>query len=95
MVFLQFLESDPFKCKIHKDSNYFYFIDDLLLAYPWNNDLTKITDRLNNIELENYNNLPFLDILLIDYNKLECKVYIINPRIKLTIHVFTHCITQK
>ena len=42
--------------------------------YPWNNELTKITDRLHNIEptidfiyeLETKDALPFLDILQIN-----------------------------
>ena len=49
-LFLEFLESGPFKFIIPKDSNYFYYTDDILLIYPQDNDLTKITDRLNNIE---------------------------------------------
>ena len=52
-----------------------------LLIYPLNDNLTKITDRLNNIKLTidftyelETNTLFFFDILQIDNNnKLECK----------------------
>ena len=68
-LFLEFLDSCPFKFIILKDSNYFYYIDYILLIYPWKNGL-KITDRLNNIEfiidftykLKTNNTLCFLDI---------------------------------
>ena len=45
--FLEFLESGISKFIIPKDLNYFCHIDDTLLIYPWNYDLTKITDGLN------------------------------------------------
>ena len=52
------LESNPFKFIIPKDSRYFCHVDDILFIYPRNNDLTKITDKLNKIECTidfNYN----------------------------------------
>ena len=36
--FLIFLESGPFEFITPKDSNYFWYIDDILLIYPRNND---------------------------------------------------------
>ena len=50
--FLEFFSSGPFKSIIHKRF-YFHYIEDTLLINPWNNDLTKIKDRLNKIELTN------------------------------------------
>ena len=51
-LLLKFLESDPFKCIIPKDSLYFRCIGNILYIYifPRNNDLIKITDKLNKIE---------------------------------------------
>ena len=72
-LFLQFLEFGPIKFIIPEDFNYFHYIDDVLFIYPWNNDLTKITDGLNTIEpttdftyeRENNNTLPILDSLTV------------------------------
>ena len=66
-IYLEFLEPVPFKYIIPSNSNYFLYIDDILLIYPQELDLTKITDRLIKIEpmikftheLETYNSLPF------------------------------------
>lgn len=83
-IFLEFLESGPFKYIIPDDTHYFLYIDDILFIYPQKHDLNKITDRLNRVEptikftheLESNNSLPFLDILLTrNNNKLEFKVY--------------------
>ena len=49
-LFLELVYSDPFKFIIPKDSNYFNYVDDILLMYPRNNDRTQITDALNKIE---------------------------------------------
>ena len=46
--FLEFLKSGLFQFVIPQDSD--YCIDDILFIYPQNNDSTKITDRLNNVE---------------------------------------------
>ena len=65
-----------FKYIIPSNSNYFRFIDDILLIYPQEYHLVKITDRLNKMEatvnftheLLTNNSLPFLDDLLIRNN---------------------------
>ena len=83
-----FLNLVPFEFITPKDSSYFYYIDDILLINLQNNDFTKITDRLNKMEptidfnykLETNNTLTFLDILMINNNKLEFNTYFIKPR---------------
>ena len=83
-IYLEFLESGPFKYIIPNTARYFRYIDDILLIYLQYLDLHSITDRLNNVEpsikftyeLENNSTLPYLDISLIrNINKLEFKVY--------------------
>ena len=83
-VYLEFLESGPFKYIILNTAHYFRYIDDMLLICPQDLDFHSITDRLNNVEpsikftyeLENNSTSPFLDILFIkNINKLEFKVY--------------------
>ena len=81
-IYLEFLESGPFKYIIPDTAHYFRYIDDILLIYPQDLDLHSITDKLNvepfkfTCELEYIYTLPFLDILLIrNINKLEFKVY--------------------
>ena len=72
-IYLEFLESGPFKCIIPNTARYFRYIDDILLIYPHDLDLHSITDRLNNVEpslkftyeFEYNSTLTFLDILLI------------------------------
>ena len=61
--------------------------------------LTKVTDKLNNIEPtidftyeQETNILPFSDILLINNNKLEFK-FISNPLIKMIVYIFTCILT--
>ena len=80
-----------------------YSIDYILLIYPWNYDLIKITDRLNNIlptidfiyELKTNNTLLFEDILLINHNnKLEFKVHLKSTNKIFHIH-FTRIIIPK
>ena len=51
--YLNFCEIVPFKFIIVKDSNVFRCAADIFLLYLRNNDLTKITDELNIIELTN------------------------------------------
>ena len=71
-IYLEFLESGPFKYIIPNTTHYFRYIDDILLIYPQDLDLHSITDRLNNVEpsikftyeLEYNSTQPFLDILL-------------------------------
>ena len=98
-LFLELLKSGLFKFIIRKDSNYFRYIDDISYIYPRNNDFTKITDRLNNVEpsinftykQENNNTLNFLDILLINNkNKFEFKVHHESPNKKDDIHFYSH-----
>ena len=83
-IYLEFLESGPFKYIIPNTASYFRYIENILLIYPQNLDLHSITDRLNNVEssikftyeLESNNTLPFLDILLIRIiNNLKSNVY--------------------
>ena len=97
-LFLEFLNSGHFKFMTPRNSNYFRHTDDILLIYPRNNDVTKITDRLYNFEpninftyeLENNNTLPFLKILLINHNKLEYKVHHISANKNDHIHFYSH-----
>ena len=83
-IYLEFLESCPFKYIIPNTACYFRYIDDTLLIYPQDLDLHSITEKLNNVELsikftyelESNSTLHFLDILLIrNINKLEFKIY--------------------
>ena len=83
-IYLEFLESGPFKYIIPNTAHYFRYIDDILLIYLQDLDLQTIIDRPNNVEpsvkftyeLEYNSTLPFLDILLIrNINKLGFKVY--------------------
>ena len=46
-IYQEYLESGPFKYIIPSNSNYFRYIDDILLIDPQELDLVKITDRLN------------------------------------------------
>ena len=72
-IYLEFLESDPFKYIITSNPSYSRYIDDILLIYPQDLNLNSIADRLNNIEpsikftyeFESNNILPFMDVLLI------------------------------
>ena len=98
-IYLEFLESSPFKCIIPNTAHYFRYIDDIQLIYPQSLDLHNITDRLNNVEpsikftceLAYNSTLPFLDILLMrNINKLEFKVYR-KPTCKNDqIHFYSH-----
>ena len=98
-IYLEFLETGPFKYHIPYTAHYFRYIDDILLIYPQDLYLHSITDRLNNVkpsikfiyELEYNSTLPFLDILLIrNVNKLEFKVYR-KPTCKNDhIHFYSH-----
>ena len=49
-IYLEFLESGPFKYIIPNSAHYFRYIDDILLIYPQDLDLHSIIDRLNNVE---------------------------------------------
>ena len=98
-IYLEFLESGPFKYIIPNTAHYFRYINDILLIYPQDLDLHSITDRLNNVEpsikftyeLEYNSTLPFLDILLIrNINKLEFKVYRKPTSKNDHIHFYSH-----
>ena len=70
-IYLEFLESSPFKYTITNTARYFRYIDNILLIYPQDLDLHSINDRLNNVEpsikftyeLESNSIQSFLDIL--------------------------------
>ena len=49
-IYLEFLESGPFKYIISNTAHYFRYRDNILLIYPKGLDLHSITDRLNNVE---------------------------------------------
>ena len=71
-LYLEFLESGPFKKILPKTSTYLRYIDDVLIIYPRRTKLEELVNKLNNVEpsikftyeLENDNNLPYLDTLL-------------------------------
>ena len=71
-IFLEFLESGPFKYVLPRDSHLFRYIDDGLLIYPETFSLPKIVEKLNkkeptinfSYELETDSTLPFLDIMI-------------------------------
>ena len=98
-IYLEFLESGPFKYIIPNTAHYFRYIDDILQIYPQDLDLHGITDWLNNVEpsinftyeLEYNSTSHFLDILLIrNIIKLEFKVYR-KPACKNDrIHLYSH-----
>ena len=98
-IYLEFLESGPFKYIMPNTARYFRYIDDILLIYLQDLDLYSITNWLNNVEpstkftyeIESNSTLPFLDILLIrNINKLEFKVYR-KPTCKNDqIHFYSH-----
>ena len=69
-IYLEFLESGPFKYIISSNPSYFTYIDDISFIYPQDFDINRITKRLNNVEpsikflyeLESNNTLPFLNV---------------------------------
>ena len=69
-IYIEFLESGPFKY-IPSYASCFRYIDDILLIYPQGPNINRITDRLINVEpsitfkyeLESYNTLPFWNVL--------------------------------
>ena len=80
-IYLDFLESGPFTYLILSNSNYFRFIDEILLIYTQELNIKRVTDNIKppikfTYELESTNTLGFLDVLLIrNCDKLEFKVY--------------------
>ena len=86
-IYIEFLESGPFKYIIPNTASYFRCIDDILLIYPQDLDLHSITDRLNNVEPSlkftnepEPNNTTFSGHLIRNINKLEFKVFV-NPAV--------------
>ena len=81
-VFLEFLESGPFKYRVPINATYFRFIDDKLIFLHQNLKIEEITEKLNNVEpsinftyeKESNNSIPFLDILIKSLNDLTFKV---------------------
>ena len=49
-IYLEFLESGPFKYIIPNTVCYFRYKDNILLIYPQGLDLHSITGKLNNVE---------------------------------------------
>ena len=71
-LFLEFLETKPFKYILPNDIQYFRYIDDILIIYPNKYNITSLIQKLNKVEpsiiftaeLEKDNALPFLDVLI-------------------------------
>ena len=98
-LFLEFLESGPFKYRLHINSTYFRYIDDILIFLPQNIKIEHIADKLNTVEPsinftyeKEYNNtIPFLDILLIrSQNNLTFQVYRKPTNKNDYIHFYSH-----
>ena len=71
-LFLEKLESGPFKSIIPRNSTYLRYIDDILLIHPRRTKIPELVSKLNSIEksiqftheLEKDSTLPFLDVLI-------------------------------
>ena len=83
-LFLEFLESGPFKYRMHTKTTYFKYIDDILIFLPPKIKIEEITEELCNVEpsinftQEKKSNItiPFLDSLIIkSQNRLIFKVF--------------------
>ena len=83
-LYLEFLESQPFKHILSNHIQYFRYIGHILIIYPKEHNIPQILQKLNQIEpsinftyqLEKSNSLPFLENLVINNNnKLEFNVY--------------------
>ena len=95
----EFLESGPFKYRLHSNTTYFRYIVDILIFLSQNIKIEEIVEKLNNDEpsinftneKESNNIIPFLDILIIkSQNVLTFKVYR-KPRDKNDyIHFYSH-----
>ena len=72
-LFLEFLESSPFRYGLPSNITYFRYIDDVLIFRPQNIKIEKIAEKLNNVEpsinftyeKESNNNILFQDFLTI------------------------------
>ena len=98
-LFLEFLESGPFKFRLPKDAVYFRYIDDILIFLPENTKIEHIKNKLNTVEpsikftheTENNNSIPFLDILIIKSNdNLTFKVHRKTTHKNDYIHFYSH-----
>ena len=49
-LFLEFLESDPFKFRLPSNTIYSRYIDDILIFLPQNIKIEEIAEKLNNVE---------------------------------------------
>ena len=49
-LFVEFLESGPFKYRLPSNPIYFRYIDDIFIFLPQNIKFEEITEKLNNIE---------------------------------------------
>ena len=83
-IFLEVLESGPFKYRLPSNTTYFIYIDDILISQPTNIKIEKIAEKLNNVEVfinftyekESFNTIPSLDILIIKFHyDFTFKVY--------------------
>ena len=100
-LYFKFFKSQPFKHILPNVIQYFRQIDDVLIIYPKEYNISSVVHNLKQVEpninftyeLGKNNYLPFQDILLI---KLEFKVY---PKVKNKndlIHFYSNhsCITK-
>ena len=94
-LFLEFLESAPFKYRLLSNTTYFRYIDDIHIILPQNIKIEEITEKLNHVEptiyftyeKESINTAPILDIIIIKSQKsLTFKVTNKND----CIHSYTH-----
>ena len=98
-LYLEFLESGSFNKILPRTSTYLRYIDDVLIIYPRRTKIDELVNKLNNVEpsikftyeLENNNNLPFLDTLLHRENdKIQRSVYRKPTYKNDIIHFYSH-----
>ena len=98
-LFLEFLESDPFRYRLPSNTTYFRYNDNIPIFWAQNIKIEEITEKLNNVELsinlthekESNNTIPFLDILIIkSHNNLTSKVYHKPTNKNNYIHLYSH-----
>ena len=49
-LFLEFLESAPFRYRLPNNTTYFRYIDNILIFLPQNIKIEEIAERLNDVE---------------------------------------------
>ena len=98
-LFLEFLESGPFKYRLPINITYFRYIENIHIFLPESTKLENIVEKLNNVEhsinftneKEANNTVPFLDILLIkSENNLTFKVFRKPSNKNNNIHFYSH-----